>query len=136
MSAYPLSNDIAVRVADRVAASIGPRRYAMWFDRSARFDVRDGGSTLGVTVPNRFVADWIGRHFQDDLRDAARATLGHDVDLAVEVEAAGFPPADTSAACGLATPPATATPPTDAPATPATTKPAADAGLPLRHPAG
>lgn len=100
MSACLLSNDVAVRVADRVAASIGPRRYAMWFDRSARFDLRDGGATLGVTVPNRFVADWIGKHFQADLLDAARALLGEDVAVAVEVEPEGFPGRADAAADG------------------------------------
>lgn len=80
---------VSARIAERVAQAVGPRKYTMWFDRSARFDYDETDRRLRVCVPNRFVADWIGRHFENDLRHAATDTVGTDVqiDLTVEPEA-------------------------------------------------
>lgn len=69
----------------------------MWFGRSAKLDLqRDShgdqhggtGSTNGkpgrphlrVAVPNAFVADWIGKHFDHDLRQAACAALCEELE--------------------------------------------------------
>lgn len=84
------SSDIATRIAQRLAEAVGPRRYAMWFDRSARLDYCDARQTLQVSVPNRFFADWIGRHFHDDLCEAARRELGQPVTLDLRVEPERF----------------------------------------------
>ncbi len=62
----------------------------MWFDRSARFDFRNGSQQLDVAVPNRFVAEWIGKHFHDDLRSVAREETGGDCDLNVYVDPQPF----------------------------------------------
>lgn len=63
----------------------------MWFDRSARFDYDHGRARLEVSVPNRFVADWIGRHFEQDLTEAAHHELGQPVGLSVRVDPTRFP---------------------------------------------
>ncbi len=69
----------------------------MWFDRSARFGYDDRERRLKVAVPNRFIADWIGRNFDDHLRRVAAEELGEDVKLCVQVEPEQFP-AELSAA--------------------------------------
>lgn len=69
------AEDIGARVARRVAETVGPRKYAMWFDRSARFDVIDD-NRVAVAVPNRFVADWIGKNFTQEILAAASDELG------------------------------------------------------------
>lgn len=79
------TTDISTRIAKRVAKSVGPRRFAMWFDRSARFDYQNAEQTLRVEVPNRFVADWIGKHFASDLQEAAHHELGAQVALDVRI---------------------------------------------------
>ncbi|MEX1015989.1 MAG: DnaA N-terminal domain-containing protein, partial [Phycisphaeraceae bacterium] len=79
------SPNVGTRIASRLAKTVGPRRYAMWFDRSARFDYVDEQSTLCVTVPNRFIADWIDRNFHSDLHAAAHEELGQRVELDVQV---------------------------------------------------
>jgi chromosomal replication initiator protein len=76
----------------------------MWFDRAARLSYEDDSNTLVVAVPNRFVADWIDRNFQDQLRVAARHELGPDVDLDVRVDAIPFAAAPTAAAFDPAAP--------------------------------
>lgn len=76
---------ITARIADRLADCVGPQRYRMWFGRSARLDYHDAKHRLEVSVPNRFVADWISRHFQEDLRQAASREVGQSIDLAVSV---------------------------------------------------
>lgn len=81
---------IGARIAHRLAKAVGPRRYTMWFDRSARLDYDDQGHTLRVAVPNRFVAERIERHFGQDLRHAAAAELGADVALNLQVDPQGF----------------------------------------------
>ena len=46
---------IGPRIAEHVASAVGPRKYAMWFDRAAQFDYDAAGDRLFVNVPNRFV---------------------------------------------------------------------------------
>ena len=86
MTAIPGAESITARIAQRLAAAVGPQRYTMWFDRAAQFAYRNSQNRLEVTVPNRFVADWIGRHFESDLLSAARQEVGQNVDVAVQVE--------------------------------------------------
>ena len=74
------------RIVDRLVQSVGQQRYRMWFDRSAKLNYHDAPPRLEVAVPNQFVADWIGRHFQHALRDALdNETQGRvDLDLCVD----------------------------------------------------
>lgn len=86
VATIPSPSAISARIASRLAERVGPHKYAMWFDRSARIDLEHEARQLRVAVPNAFVADWIGRHFGSALREAAAAELGDTVDLALEVE--------------------------------------------------
>ena len=100
-----------------IAASLGPRRFEMWFERTARFAFDDGNDTLRVAVPNRFIADRITRHYADAVETAAREALGLDaadpLRLAVHLEPDAFGQAPGPV-------PAPACPPDDAPASRAT----------------
>ncbi len=82
--------NVADRIAHRVATTVGEHRFNMWFRRSARMAYCDQRRCLEVAVPNRFVADWIGRHFQGHLVDAARDELGAAVNLSLHVDPARF----------------------------------------------
>ena len=62
----------------------------MWFDRSTRIEYHSQSQGLDVTVPNRFVADWINKHFIEDLRRAAREELGDGVNLNLHVRGDRF----------------------------------------------
>ena len=77
-------------IAERLAKTIGPRRYSMWFDRSARLTYDDRAKHLGVSVPNQFVCDWIGKHFKDDLRSAAQAVVGQEVEIHLQIDSSLF----------------------------------------------
>ena len=90
MSAITSSNAVIVRVADRLVESVGRQRYHMWFDQSARFNYDDQQHRLRVSVPNQFVADWIDKHFHQQLRDAAEQVVGNRIDLDVHVDADVF----------------------------------------------
>lgn len=81
---------VCARIARRVEASVGTRRYSMWFDRSARFDYFDHQRRLEVKVPNQFVADWIGRNFQQHLLDALATEVGDEADLSVQIDTRAF----------------------------------------------
>lgn len=81
---------INTRIADRLAQTVGQRRYELWIQPSVQLDYRDQDQTLHVAVPNRFVAEKIRNDFSDELRQAVRAEAGLDeagelrLDLCVE----------------------------------------------------
>ncbi len=62
---------------------MGDRNYELYF-ASARLAYHDGRLKLGA--PNRFVADWIARHHQQVLADAAEQETGQPVQVDVRVE--------------------------------------------------
>ncbi|MEM9418620.1 MAG: DnaA/Hda family protein [Planctomycetota bacterium] len=78
------------RIADRLAQTVGQRRYELWIQPSVQLDYSDQDHTLHVAVPNRFVAEKIRNDFSEELRQAARAEAGLDdqgelrLDLCVE----------------------------------------------------
>ena len=86
--------DMSARIAERVAQSVGPRKYSMWFDRTCRFDVDQADRRLEIKVPSRFVADWITRHFESDLRSAAEPDLGNGFTLQLSVHPELFDESD------------------------------------------
>lgn len=79
------SDEVCTRIAQRLANSVGSQRYNMWFGRSAKLDYEDEDRCLCVSVPNRFVADWIDRNFDAELRKAADAEVGHGVELRLDI---------------------------------------------------
>ena len=62
------------RISERLAERIGNHTYHMWFGSTTRLQVE--GSCVQVATDNRFVADWIDRHFRAELNGAAREALG------------------------------------------------------------
>ena len=62
------------RISERLAERIGKHTYHMWFGNTTRLQVE--GSCVRVATDNRFVADWIDRHFRAELTSAAREALG------------------------------------------------------------
>ncbi len=77
------SRTIPERIGREVARRVGPRRWDMWFDRTTDFVVEDGA--LRIEADSRFVADWIERHFRDAIQHAARAELGEQAEVRLEV---------------------------------------------------
>ena len=92
------ARSVCTRITQRLAESVGARRYSMWFDRTAKFEYDDQSRRLDVAVPNRFVAEWIGRNFGENLRHAARHEVGEGIDLRVRVHPELFETAGTVAA--------------------------------------
>lgn len=88
MSTTTHAIDIDSRIADSLRKQLGTQKYAMWFDGSADFHYHADDHKLTVTVPTQFACNWIGRHFGSDLRAAARATTGEQVELDLRVRQA------------------------------------------------
>ena len=88
MTTATSTHDISTRIANRLAQSLGAKRFAMWFDRSASFRVDPKKNALCVTVANKFLADGIGRQFRPQVCQAAKEELGHDVSLDLSVKPA------------------------------------------------
>jgi chromosomal replication initiator protein len=101
------SRDPAEPIAAALAAAIGAERFDLWFDRKTRFVL--AGNTLIVEVGNAFAARWIGSKFHDALLSAARAILGRDVELAIQVSELPQlrpPEMPVAPACAISVPPA------------------------------
>lgn len=90
MTATTTADMRCARISTKLAQDLGPRRYAMWFDRSAMLDYRDHQRELEVAVPNQFVADWISKNFTTHLQNAATHELGHGVTLDILVQPERF----------------------------------------------
>jgi chromosomal replication initiator protein len=97
---------VCARIASRLAESVGEKRYSMWFGRSAKLDYCNVNNRLEVKVPSRFVADWINRHFEQDLRRAASHEVGEAVELSVEISPERFEAATAAIQVARAHPPA------------------------------
>ncbi|MEO0586729.1 MAG: DnaA/Hda family protein [Planctomycetota bacterium] len=86
-------------IAERLAARIGDRPYAMWFERSAKLRFEAEARVVHVAVPNRFVADWIERKYEADVAQAAAEAVGvtGPVSVSVAVEPESFSRQDSVA---------------------------------------
>ncbi|HEV7299361.1 MAG TPA: chromosomal replication initiator protein DnaA [Tepidisphaeraceae bacterium] len=62
------------RLADAIAQRVGPQRFHVWFNNSTRLDLKQDG--LEIAVPNDFISDWIGTHFNRPIQEAAHEVLG------------------------------------------------------------
>lgn len=85
MTAISSEGSLCARIGERIAKSVGPRIYSMWFDGKARFELCDGRDELEVLVPNTYIAEKIGRRFDAQLREAVRAEVGREVAVRVVV---------------------------------------------------
>ncbi len=79
----------AAGLTESLQRRIGARRYDLWFGPSAAH-VHIDGATVRVDLASEYVADWIGRHFSDDLRQAARESLGDAATVSMQVAPQAF----------------------------------------------
>lgn len=66
------------RLAAEIETRVGRQRFAVWFEKSARFRLTHDGPEHGleVVVPNDFISDWIGKHFARPIEEASAAIFG------------------------------------------------------------
>lgn len=81
---------VCARIVERIVNAVGTRRYEIWFQRSARLDFHDAPPRLEIKVRNQFIADWIGRHFLQIVRDATSHEVDGPVDLSIAVAPNSF----------------------------------------------
>ena len=55
----------------------------MWFDHTTKIEIT--GTRIDVAAQSQFVADWIRRHFGEDLEAVARETLGTSASVGLHV---------------------------------------------------
>jgi chromosomal replication initiator protein len=98
---------LCARISERLAEEVGADRYERFFGSASRLALC--GDRLDVDVPNRFVADWIKRHFTAAIHDAASRETGAPVQVCIRVRGAdaearqaGDDPADATGARGEA----------------------------------
>lgn len=90
VTALAATDLITARLTDRLARTLGPHRFSMWFRQSARLNYRADQRLLEIAVPNQFVADWIRRSFSDTLRQVLAQELGPQADIAIRIDPAIF----------------------------------------------
>ena len=79
------------RVTDRLTDRIGQHRYGMWFDHTTRLTIEQ--DRLNIAAESQFVADWIKRHFRQDLEAVVRETIGENGTIDLHVSPESFHPA-------------------------------------------
>lgn len=76
-------------IAKRLRAELGEDLYSSWFVRMEAEDCRDG--QLAVSVPTRFLRNWIQSHYSDRLLKVAQSELGPIETVAIRVRTRGLP---------------------------------------------
>jgi chromosomal replication initiator protein len=77
------------RIAQRLKAELGDDLYTSWF---ARMEPEEcAGGRLAVSVPTRFLRNWIETHYSAKLLKASEAELGHLDNVHVKVRTHGVP---------------------------------------------
>jgi chromosomal replication initiator protein len=78
-----------IKIAKRLRAELGEDLYSSWFVRMEAEDCRDG--QLAVSVPTRFLRNWIQSHYSDRLLKVAQSELGPIDTVAIAVRTRGLP---------------------------------------------
>jgi chromosomal replication initiator protein len=78
------AQDAIATVQSRIAEKVGPQKYNVWFKNATRFSIADG--YLHVAIPNRFVGEWIERHFADVINEAVHEVTGEEVSLSFTID--------------------------------------------------
>lgn len=73
-----------VKLANAIAARVGPQRFHVWFDNSTRLDLRN--DNLEISVPNDFIGEWIGQRFTGTIQEAAIEVFGGPLRLRFQVQ--------------------------------------------------
>jgi chromosomal replication initiator protein len=76
-------------IARRLRAELGEDLYSSWFVRMEAEECRDG--QLAVSVPTRFLRNWIQSHYSDRLLKVAQSELGPIDAVAIRVRTRGLP---------------------------------------------
>jgi chromosomal replication initiator protein len=77
------------RIAQRLRVELGEDLYSSWFARMEPEEWSDG--RLAVSVPTRFLRNWIETHYQSRLHKLSEAELGQVDTVQVRVRTRGVP---------------------------------------------
>ncbi len=83
-----IDTDVAVAIAQEVAAQVGELRYNLWFKDNATLEVHDHEVVVGV--PNLFFQEWLSSNFLGPLKKAAESVTGRRLPVRVVVDAEMF----------------------------------------------
>ena len=75
------------RLAGAIEQRVGRQRFSVWFDKSTKLRLTSDGPTPGleISVPNDFISDWIAKHFDRAVQEAAGETLGCSLNVSYVV---------------------------------------------------
>jgi chromosomal replication initiator protein len=75
----------AIETINRILAEkVGQQKFRIWFKNSTKLTLTDG--YLKICAPNPFIANWIENHFLGEIREAARAVTGGDVEVTFAID--------------------------------------------------
>ncbi len=72
------------RIGTRLGERIGSHKFGLWFDRQTTRLRVEGGSLL-VDLATPYVAEWISRHFTEELDATAKEALGAEATVTLRV---------------------------------------------------
>jgi chromosomal replication initiator protein len=76
-------------IAKRLRAELGEDLYSSWFVRMEAEECRDG--QLAVSVPTRFLRNWIQSHYSEKLLKIAQSEMGPIETVTIRVRTRGLP---------------------------------------------
>jgi len=81
-----VTDDLSVvsSIREKLAEKIGTQKYRIWFNNSTKMTVCEG--YLKVGVPNLFIANWIEKHFSEELNQAAKIATGESKKITFNIE--------------------------------------------------
>ncbi len=77
-----VGQDAAKCITAKLADRVGTHRYQMWFGATS---LRVQGKTVQLETDSQFVAQWIEKHFDRELRDVSRDVLGDAHELIISI---------------------------------------------------
>ncbi len=80
----PSANGIHTRFCNQLAQRLGTAKYGLWFGHSTSVQITD--NSIVIAVPSRFHADWIHKHFQQDLDEIAEEIVRFGTEVRLEID--------------------------------------------------
>lgn len=76
----------ALDIRPAIQRRLDPQKFAMWFQKSSRLTLNPSTHAIEITVPSKFVSDWIVNTFAAELKAAACETIEHTTHQYVKTE--------------------------------------------------
>ena len=82
----PSSCDQTAVITQRLAENIGPQKFGIWFKNSTKFTLTN--NYLNIAAANLFIAGWLEKHFQAEIKQAAKTVIAGEAKIVFTIDSA------------------------------------------------